>query len=229
MGINSKIDALFYMYDSFDTNMYIESFIDDNDSNIKIFIEKASILSKIVEGVKALCQKVIDTIGGVVDKITSGFKGNVQVPKEVIKETNNLTTYASDLQKTVSAGPKGIAARAKEFIKKHPKATIAGVTAAGAAAFVILKPEQFKELNEKRKRAVDQIKGAMNNIKVGAEYITPEEYDKAMKGSGGKKTTVVDAEWRDVTGDNADLVRNIQQWVNDAQIATSNYKLLEAA
>jgi len=39
MNINSKIDSLFYMYDSFDTDMYIESFIDDSGS-VKIFTEK---------------------------------------------------------------------------------------------------------------------------------------------------------------------------------------------
>lgn len=228
MNINSKIDSLFYMYDSFDTDMYIESFIDDNGS-LKIFTEKAGMLSRIVEAIKTLCQKVVDTITGIVDKITSGFKGTVQVPKTTVEETNKLTTYAADLYKTVSGGTKGIAARAKEFIKKHPKATVAGVTAAGAAAFVILKPDQFKELNEKRKNAINQIKGAMHNIKVGAEVVSPEEYEKAMKGNGKNKGVVVDAAWREVSSENADLLRNVQDWVHGAQIETSNYKLLDAA
>ena len=228
MNINSKIDSLFYMYESFDTDMYIESFISDEGS-FEIFTEKAGILSRIVEAIKTLCQKVIDTIGGIIDKITSGFKGTVQVPKTAVEETNKLTTYANDLQKTVSTGTKGIAERAKEFIKKHPKATVAGVTAAGAAAFVILKPDQFKELNEKRKKAVSQIKGAMHNIKVGAEVISKEEYDRAMKGNGKNKDVVVDAAWREVSTENADLLRNVQDWVHDAQIATSNYKLIDAA
>ena len=220
MNINSKIDSLFYMYDSFDTDMYIESFIDDSGS-VKIFTEKAGMLSRIVEAIKTLCQKVVDTITGIVDKITSGFKGTVQVPKTTVEETNKLTTYAADLQKTVSSGTKGIAARAKEFIKKHPKATVAGVTAAGAAAFVILKPDQFKELNEKRKNAINQIKGAMHNIKVGAE--------RAMKGNGKNKDVVVDAAWREVSSENADLLRNVQDWVHGAQLETSNYKLIDAA
>lgn len=197
---------------------------------LKYLQKKAGMLSRIVEAIKTLCQKVVDTITGIVDKITSGFKGTVQVPKTTVEETNKLTSYASDLQKTVSSGTKGIAARAKEFIKKHPKATVAGVTAAGAAAFVILKPDQFKELNEKRKNAINQIKGAMHNIKVGGEVVAAsEEYEKAMKGNGKNKGVVVDAAWREVSSENADLLRNVQDWVHGAQLETSNYKLIDAA
>ena len=226
MNINSKIDALFYMYDSFDTSMYIESFIDGADSNIQIFTEKVNILGSIVEGIKKLCQKVIDTISGIIDKVTSGLKGNVQVPKESIQMANQLTGYAADLKKTVSGGPKGIAGKAKDFIKRHPKVTIGATVAAGTAAFVILKPEQFKALNEKRKKAISDIKATMHNIKVGAEFITPEEYDKSMKGKKDKKPTVVDATWTDVTDDSVDLMKNVSDYVKNAQSDTSNYKLI---
>ena len=40
MNINSKIDSLFYMYESFDTDMYIESFISDEGS-FEVFTEKS--------------------------------------------------------------------------------------------------------------------------------------------------------------------------------------------
>lgn len=69
----------------------------------------------------------------------------------------------------------------------------------------------------------------MHNIKVGAEVVSPEEYEKAMKGNGKNKNVVVDAAWREVSSENADLLRNVQDWVHGAQLETSNYKLIDAA
>lgn len=66
----------------------------------------------------------------------------------------------------------------------------------------------------------------MHNIKVGAEFITPEEYDKSMKGKKDKKPTVVDATWTDVTDDSVDLMKNVSDYVKNAQSDTSNYKLI---
>lgn len=131
------IDNLITEYESLNTEMYIESYINGYDiyeSENITSSRKQNIISKLISAIKNLCKKVIDSIQSFINKIISKVKGIIYVPKKTIEDTENLDKYAKEL-KSISSGSK--IAVVKTFIQKHKVATAAVAGAAVIAGGVI--------------------------------------------------------------------------------------------
>lgn len=176
MNLYDYITECEYEYMMIDMDCYIEG-IESKESTQ----EKKNIIIRIVDAIKSIIKKIIDKISDIISSIGTKIKGDVGIPKKVIKETEELDQYSKDLKGLIKNFKDNN--KIKKFLDKHPNFTRAAKTAAITAAvtggtIVVVNSEKFKKFNDKRRSIMKDLSTSLDMIKHKADYIEKEKYDQ---------------------------------------------------
>lgn len=141
--------------------------------------EKQGLLEKIGEFISNLCEKVMNLVKSLVNKI-AGKDVFVKVPKEMVDRVKKAESWFDLFKKAVDAIKRGVIKAIKELVelmKKHPLMTTAVVASAG---FVFVKAGAYKKMATTLATIGGRIKDAVKYLIGKKDMVDKDIYDASV-------------------------------------------------
>lgn len=141
--------------------------------------EKKGLLEKIGEFISNLCEKVMNLVKSLVNKI-AGKDVFVKVPKEMVDRVKKAESWFDLFKKAVDAIKRGVIKAIKELVelmKKHPLMTTAVVASAG---FVFVKAGAYKKMATTLATIGGRIKDAVKYLIGKKDMVDKDIYDASV-------------------------------------------------
>lgn len=141
--------------------------------------EKQGLLEKIGEFISNLCEKVMNLVKSLVNKI-AGKDVFVKVPKEMVDRVKKAESWFGLFKKAVDAIKRGVIKAIKELVelmKKHPLMTTAVVASAG---FIFVKADAYKKMATTLATIGGRIKDAVKYIIGKKDMVDKDIYDASV-------------------------------------------------
>ena len=141
--------------------------------------EKKGLLEKIGEFISNLCEKVMNLVKSLVNKI-AGKDVFVKVPKEMVDRVKKAESWFDLFKKAVDAIKRGVIKAIKELVelmKKHPLMTTAVVASAG---FVFVKAGAYKKMATTLATIGGRIKDAVKYLIGKKDMVDKDIYDASI-------------------------------------------------
>lgn len=141
--------------------------------------EKQGLLEKIGEFISNLCEKVMNLVKSLVNKI-AGKDVFVKVPKEMVDRVKKAESWFDLFKKAVDAIKRGVLKAIKELVelmKKHPLMTTAVVASAG---FIFVKAGAYKKMATTLATIGGRIKDAVKYIIGKKDMVDKDIYDASV-------------------------------------------------
>lgn len=141
--------------------------------------EKQGLLEKIGEFISNLCEKVMNLVKSLVNKI-AGKDVFVKVPKEMVDRVKKAESWFDLFKKAVDAIKRGVLKAIKELVelmKKHPLMTTAVVASAG---FVFVKAGAYKKMATTLATIGGRIKDAVKYLIGKKDMVDKDIYDASV-------------------------------------------------
>lgn len=141
--------------------------------------EKKGLLEKIGEFISNLCEKVMNLVKSLVNKI-AGKDVFVKVPKEMVDRVKKAESWFDLFKKAVDAIKRGVLKAIKELVelmKKHPLMTTAVVASAG---FIFVKAGAYKKMATTLATIGGRIKDAVKYLIGKKDMVDKDIYDATV-------------------------------------------------
>lgn len=141
--------------------------------------EKQGLLEKIGEFISNLCEKVMNLVKSLVNKI-AGKDVFVKVPKEMVDRVKKAESWFDLFKKAVDAIKRGVIKAIKELVelmKKHPLMTTAVVASAG---FIFVKAGAYKKMATTLATIGGRIKDAVKYLIGKKDMVDKDIYDASV-------------------------------------------------
>ena len=141
--------------------------------------EKKGLLEKIGEFISNLCEKVMNLVKSLVNKI-AGKDVFVKVPKEMVDRVKKAESWFDLFKKAVDAIKRGVIKAIKELVelmKKHPLMTTAVVASAG---FIFVKAGAYKKMATTLATIGGRIKDAVKYLIGKKDMVDKDLYDASV-------------------------------------------------
>lgn len=141
--------------------------------------EKKGLLEKIGEFISNLCEKVMNLVKSLVNKI-AGKDVFVKVPKEMVDRVKKAESWFDLFKKAVDAIKRGVIKAIKELVelmKKHPLMTTAVVASAG---FIFVKAGAYKKMATTLATIGGRIKDAVKYLIGKKDMVDKNLYDATV-------------------------------------------------
>lgn len=141
--------------------------------------EKKGLLEKIGEFISNLCEKVMNLVKSLVNKI-AGKDVFVKVPKEMVDRVKKAESWFDLFKKAVDAIKRGVIKAIKELVelmKKHPLMTTAVVASAG---FIFVKAGAYKKMATTLATIGGRIKDAVKYLIGKKDMVDKDIYDASV-------------------------------------------------
>lgn len=141
--------------------------------------EKKGLLEKIGEFISNLCEKVMNLVKSLVNKI-AGKDVFVKVPKEMVDRVKKAESWFDLFKKAVDAIKRGVLKAIKELVelmKKHPLMTTAVVASAG---FIFVKAGAYKKMATTLATIGGRIKDAVKYLIGKKDMVDKDIYDASV-------------------------------------------------
>lgn len=141
--------------------------------------EKQGLLEKIGEFISNLCEKVMNLVKSLVNKI-AGKDVFVKVPKEMVDRVKKAESWFDLFKKAVDAIKRGVLKAIKELVelmKKHPLMTTAVVASAG---FIFVKAGAYKKMATTLATIGGRIKDAVKYLIGKKDMVDKDIYDASV-------------------------------------------------
>lgn len=141
--------------------------------------EKQGLLEKIGEFISNLCEKVMNLVKSLVNKI-AGKDVFVKVPKEMVDRVKKAESWFDLFKKAVDAIKRGVIKAIKELVelmKKHPLMTTTVVASAG---FIFVKAGAYKKMATTLATIGGRIKDAVKYLIGKKDMVDKDLYDASV-------------------------------------------------
>ena len=141
--------------------------------------EKQGLLEKIGEFISNLCEKVMNLVKSLVNKI-AGKDVFVKVPKEMVDRVKKAESWFDLFKKAVDAIKRGVIKAIKELVelmKKHPLMT---TTAVASAGFIFVKAGAYKKMATTLATIGGRIKDAVKYLIGKKDMVDKDLYDASV-------------------------------------------------